>query len=127
MLEIENIEGETVDPILIYTADDEITVTFGYWETHLPVGQADAVDTAQQAMALVSQWLAGEIRTAVLTDASGKWCGSILLEPGDVIPQLAIIRDWITINPTRLEVRSPHRSDWRTYEIDAERIAGAAG
>lgn len=125
LLEIESIGGEQTDPILIDTADGELTVAFGYWETHLPEGEADAAGTAQQAIALVSQWLSGEIRTAVLTDASGKWCGTIVVEPGDVIPQLSVTRDWIkSFSPTHVEVRSPRRSDWRTYDIDADRIAG---
>lgn len=128
LLEIENIDGEQIDPILICTADDELTVTFGYWEMHLPEDESDAVGAAQQAIALVSRWLSGEIRTAVLSDAAGKWCGSIIVEPGEVIPQLAITRDWIRhFNPTRVEVRCPRRRDWQTFDIDADQIAGAVG
>jgi hypothetical protein len=39
-LSIDEIEGEKVESITVYTADEEVTVEFGYWITHF--GDLDA-------------------------------------------------------------------------------------
>lgn len=126
LLEIDEVDGEKIDGIQIDTADQELTISFGYWETHLPeplgTGDADAADTAEQAKRLVEDWLAGRVRTAVFTDEAGRWCGSRLVEGDDLLPQLSA--DWIaSFNPTRVEVRSPHPSRWRRFQLSGGRAS----
>ena len=121
LLEIDCIENNPVERIILYTADEELTVEFGYWETHLPgplgTGDADVAGTAQQAKSLVEDWLSGRIRTAVFSDGAGKWCGSKLIEGDDILSQLTT--DWISsFGPTQVEIRTPQRVDWRRFSLE---------
>jgi hypothetical protein len=81
LLTITSVNGGEVDPIYLYSADEELTVSFGYWETHTPapyeLWDAEPEVIAGHARALVERWLGGDLRTAVLTDGEGKWCGTI--------------------------------------------------
>lgn len=125
LLEVELVDGADIDPVMIDTADDELTVTFGYWEAHLPEpfgnGEADAPETAEQAKQLVEDWLAGRVRTAVFTNKEDEWCGSKLVEGDDLLPQLD--PDWISsFRPTQVEVRTPYRTAWRRFSIDGNQI-----
>ena len=122
LLEIEAVDNEVIDPILLDTADDELTVTFGHWETHLPeplgTGDADGAETAEQAKKLVGDWLTGQVKTAVLTDKNGKWCGSMLLDSSR--PQAELdefvesVRDF---KPTKIEIRGPKPNEWTSLPI----------
>jgi hypothetical protein len=122
VLEISMNDGRPIEPVILYTADEELTVTFGYWEDHLLSDHAaDARQAVDEAKELVRQWLCGEIRTAVFTDASGKWCGSRLVEGEDILPQLG--PDWVrSFNPTHVELRSPNRSEWRRFSINGDDV-----
>jgi hypothetical protein len=125
LLTIARVDGIEVDPITLYTADDELTVTFGYWETHNPapyeLWDAEADVIAEHAKLLVAQWLNGEVRTAVLTDANGKWCGSTMIEPGELAPQLKAAAQWVRdLHPKQIEVRTPIKADWHSYPIEPE-------
>jgi hypothetical protein len=122
LLTIKSVGGEAVEPILICTADEELTVTFGYWETHNPAMWDSEPDvTAAHGKQLVERWLSGELRTAVLVDAAGKWCGSRLIEPGELEPQLRAAAEWVRDwHPQAIEVRSPKPDDWKTYTVKAE-------
>jgi hypothetical protein len=120
LLEIERVDNSPVERIILYTADEELTVEFGYWETHLPeplgTGEADAIETANQAKRLIEDWLSGRIRTAVYADDAGEWCGSMLVEGEDFVSQLTT--DWIrTFGPTQVEVRTPRREHWRRFSV----------
>jgi hypothetical protein len=121
-------DGEAeVDPILLYTADEELTVTFGYWETHLPEGGSSAEDddeiAADEARGIVEDWLAGRMLTAIYFDKDGQWCGSLSAEPGDLPNRLQGGREWIANSqPSRIEVRSPRQRDWRHFDIDGSQI-----
>lgn len=122
LLTIDRVHGEDVEPITLYTADEELTVCFGYWETQYPdpydLEDPEPEVVAEHGKALVAQWLAGEIRTAVLTDANGKWCGSIVIEPGEIEPQLRKAADWVSgFKPISIEVRAPRQADWQHYAI----------
>ena len=123
VLEISEEGDAPIEPIVIDTADEELTVTFGYWEAHLPTDyDADARQAVEEAKGLVTQWLRGEIRTAVFTDASGNWCGSRLVEGDDLLPQLD--PEWIRdFNPTNVEVRTPARTNWRQFAINGDALA----
>lgn len=87
LLTIRKVDGAEVDPIQVYTADEELTVSFGFWETNTPapyeLWETDPEVIAQHAKELVERWLSGDVRTAVLTDQGGKWCGSIIIEPAN--------------------------------------------
>lgn len=125
LLEIACTDDGEIEPVVIYTANDELTVCFGYWETHLPeplgTGDGDARAAAGQAIQLVEDWLAGRLNTAVFTDREGRWCGSRLVEEGDLLPQL--LPDWIeSFRPTHVEVRTPRRSEWRRFRISNGRV-----
>lgn len=101
-----------------------MTVEFGCWETHLPeplgTGEGGAPQAANQAIDLVEQWLSGELRTAVYTDATKKWCGSKLIEEGDLEAQLREGTQWLRdFCPRIVEVRSPRKEDWQTVIINS--------
>jgi len=114
-----------IEPIHLYTADEEITVAFGNWETHIPapheLPDAEPAVIAEHATARVEQWLSGQVRTTVLTDASGKWCGRIRIKQGGLFPQLKAAAQWFhDFRPDQIEVRTPAKRDWRTYSVDPD-------
>ena len=116
LLEIDHNGDRAIDPILMDTADEELTVEFGLWEMHLPDQALDAAGAASEAVELVSQWLAGEIRTAVFTDDAGKWCGTMLVERGDTFPPKP--SDGMAyFKPTQVEVRGPDRLEWQSFRL----------
>jgi hypothetical protein len=122
LLTITRVDAGEVEPITLYTADEELTVAFGYWETHNPApyelwnSEADVI--AKHAKVLVMQWLNGEVRTAVVTDANGKWCGTTTIEPGELAPQLEAAARWLhNSHPERVEVRTPSKRDWKSFSV----------
>jgi hypothetical protein len=122
LLTIRQVDGAEVDPIQVYSADDELTVSFGFWETHTPapheLWNAEPEVIAPHAKELVEKWLRGDVRTAVLTDQNGKWCGSVIVEPGELLPQLRKATEWVGyLNPVRIEVRTPYKEQWESYEV----------
>lgn len=116
LLEIDRSGGTAIDPILIDTADEELRVEFGYYETDLPEEAADAEGAAQEAIKLVSDWLTGSIRTAVFTNDAGHWCGSMIVERGAAVPP-APSEGMLSFNPTKVELRGPQRQLWETYPV----------
>jgi hypothetical protein len=116
LLTIDHVDGQEVDPIRIDTGDEELTVEFGFWEMHLPDQSLDAAGAAREAVQLVRGWLAGEIRTAVFTDATGKWCGTMLVEPGDALPPRPS-EGMAYFKPTKVDVRGPRRSAWQSFDL----------
>lgn len=116
LLEIDRLGGDTIEPILIDTADDELRVEFGYWETELSEAAVDAEGAAQEAIKLVSDWLSGNIRTAVFTNDAGHWCGSMVIERDEPVPP-GPSEGMLSFRPTKVEVRSPQRQHWETYPI----------
>lgn len=121
VLRIGSYLGAAIEEVVIDTYDNELTVTFGYWETHLPAdGVHDDTDSSRAANAakeLVGDWLAGKIATAIYFSAEDKWCGSILLASSDDLAALLDIV-WIeSFKPTRVEVRKAQKADWRRFNI----------
>ena len=98
LLTIKRVDGREIEPVVLYTADEELTVSFGYWVTHDPapyeLWDAEADVIAEYAKLLVTQWLNGEIRTAVVTDANGTWCRTTTIAQGALGPQLAAAARW---------------------------------
>lgn len=126
VLTIASYSDQPVEPVIIDTYEGELTITFGFWEAHLPDdGQYDDTDSnraAEAAKALALDWLEGRIATAVYADSNGKWCGSKLLERPDDVSTLADI-EWIKdFGPSTVEVRKSLRSDWRKYQITDGRL-----
>ena len=113
--------GTPTEEVLIDTCDGELTVTFGYWETHLPddgVGDdADSSRAANAAKNLIGDWLAGRTATAIYFDAADRWCGSKFLENPDDQSSLVDIASIRSFNPTRVEVRRARKADWRFFDI----------
>lgn len=116
LLEIDQLAGAAIEPILIDTADEELRVEFGYYETELPEEAADAEGAAQEAIKLVSDWLSGAIRTAVFTNDAGQWCGSMIVERGEALPP-APSEGMLSFNPTKVELRGPQRQNRETYPV----------
>lgn len=121
VLRIEAHEGSPVEPVVLDTYADELTVTFGFWETQLPDdGSHDEDDSSRASAAarlLVSDWLDGRIATAIYFDADDKWCGSKLVEnPEDTAPLSDIT--WLAdFRPARVEVRKSKRVEWRHFHL----------
>ncbi|QHC36715.1 hypothetical protein [Komagataeibacter xylinus] len=123
LLTIKRVDGREIEPIALYTADEELTVSFGYWETHNPapyeLWNAEADIIAEHAKLLVAQWLNGEIRTAVVTDRKGDWCRTTTIEQGELTPQLEAAARWLRdFHPEKVEVRTPVKGDWKIYPVD---------
>lgn len=116
LLEIDRLAGTAIEPILIDTADEQLRVEFGYYETDLPEEAADAEGAAQEAIKLVSDWLTGSIRTAVFTNDAGHWCGSMIVNQGESVPP-APSDGMLSFNPTKVELRGPQRQHWQTYPV----------
>ena len=98
---------------------------FGYREEVFPTPfePADAKPeiAAEHAKTLVEEWLSGRVRTAVLTDASGKWCGSTIIELGELTPQLrAAAQSVRSFRPEQVEVRTFAKRQWRSYPVEPE-------
>ncbi|MBB5716926.1 hypothetical protein [Sphingomonas aerophila] len=125
LLTISHVDGSEVEPIVLYSADQELTVAFGYWETHNPapygLPDANAAVIADHAKLLVAQWLDGTIRTAVLTDATGKWCGTTTITLAELAPQLESAARWVRdFHPVQVEVRTPFKREWKTFPVAPE-------
>lgn len=125
LLSIGHVDGSEVEPIVLYTADEELTLAFGNWETHNPapyeLWDADADVIAEHAKSLVARWLKGEMRTAVVTDAAGEWCGTTPIELGELVPQLKIAANLVRdFSPKQVEVRTPTKRDWKIYPVEPD-------
>jgi hypothetical protein len=127
LLTIRRSDDQEIDPIYLHTSDQELTVTFGFWETHNPapygLWNAEPEVVAGHAKALVERWLHGAVRTAVLTDDKGEWCGTSTIEPGELEPQLREAARWLRDNsfrPATIEVRTPLVRDWQTFDVKPE-------
>lgn len=127
LLTVAKYQGKEIEPVMLYTADDELTVTFGYWEIHLPAcGPLEADDdeeAVREARELVDGWLAGKLHTAIYFDAADKWCGSILVEDEDVLSRLHYgLKFTAHSKPSRIELRTPRKRDWRNFTIKGKQI-----
>jgi hypothetical protein len=126
VLTVNVFDGRPVDPIVLDTASDELTLTFGYWECHLEgpdyLGARDNVSSSSaEAVRLIDDWLRGRMFTAVYHSADDKWCGTITVSPDQVQQQLAGGLEWLSKSkPLLIELRSPERSRWRFFRIRAD-------
>jgi hypothetical protein len=125
VLKITDDEGRPVESAWMDTCDDELTVNFGMWETHLPSPGTPVDDELALAVAearqLVEDWFACRLLTVVFFKGDGKWCGSLTSLPDELDERLAYGLDWIGYSePKRVEVRSAQRDRWRFFTIEAD-------
>lgn len=125
VLKIADDKGGAVEPVWIDTCDDELTVNFGMWETHLPSPGTPIDDELALAVAeakqLTEDWLASRLMTVVLFNGDGKWCGSLSAFPDELDERLAYGVGWVSYSdPKRVEIRSARRDQWRFFAIDAD-------
>lgn len=123
VLELQQHDGRVIDPIVVDTANEELTLSFGFWETHLPgpdglTGEFDSEASVLDANRLIEDWLSGRMRTAVYFSADDRWCGTITVDPGALIEELSKGAEWAKgFSPTRIELRAPEQSNWRFFRI----------
>jgi hypothetical protein len=118
LLEIGSFGGKPIDPAVLYSADEELTVAFGCWECHLPLQRTTAMEAAEEAIAFAEGWTSGKSQTLVFKDSAGKWCGTIPVSAGDLNEQIAHSQDWLAhLGPTEAELRTALRSKWRTIKF----------
>lgn len=111
---IDTADGAPAEPVIIHTSDDELTITFGYWESHLDGEDASAIEEAKK---YAEKWLSGEWSTAIYQKTDGSWCGSRLIEEKDLPGWLANI-EWIRyFEPSHVEIRRAKKSEWSKFAI----------
>lgn len=121
VLTIDHCRGDAIQPVMIDTCEGELTITFGYWECHLPdEGVNDETDShraASRAIEMTRAWLSGKTATAIYFSDAGKWCGSkLLVEPVD--PQTLTDISWIAdFGPATVEIRKARRAEWRRFNL----------
>jgi hypothetical protein len=121
VLTLDTFEGVKIEPVVIDTYEGKLTITFGYWEAHLPgdgiYDDTDSHRAAVSARDMASRWFRGELATAIYFSALGKWCGSKALDEPVDLKAVADI-DWIeNFSPARVEIRKAQASQWRHFEI----------
>lgn len=128
LLTISEADGEEIEPVHLCTADGRLTVTFGFWETdaHDLYGpdESDPVSDVEHATALVEDWLAGRVKTAVFFKADSQWCASISIPSGEEELRVRETAQGLQdFQPTTVEVQTPRRHEWRTLTIRPEWLA----
>lgn len=120
VLTISAADGLPVEPAVIDTFDDELTVTFGYLECHIDGTDDEAIQAAKDH---TEKWLSGEWSTAVYLKADGSWCGSRCIE-GRELPEWLADTKWIEyFGPTHVEIRRARKSDWLRFAISNGKLA----
>jgi hypothetical protein len=120
VLTISTVEGEPVDPVVIDTWEEELSITLGYWESHS--GESEVTPAATEMRGMAEKWLAGALSTAVYTGADGKWCGSRIIEEPEIPNWLADV-EWIKyFAPTHVEIRRARKSEWRRFAIVDDKL-----
>ena len=124
VLRIDRLQRAEIEPVLIDTADRIVTVTFGCMELHLDEHGDNAAAAAAAARVHAEDWLRGSLRTAVFSGSDGNWCGTTLLDDGDLAPQIeAAAQRMREHRPVRVEVRCSDRRHWQTFVVDPRWLA----
>lgn len=124
VLTIDRLRGAAVEPVVIDTADQIVTVTFGCMELHLDEHADSAAAAAAAARIQADDWLRGALRTAVFSGSDGNWCGTTLLDDGELAPQIENAAQRMREHsPVRVEVRCSARRDWQTFVVDQRWLA----
>lgn len=124
VLTIDRLQGAEVEPVVIDTADQIVTVTFGFMELHLDEYVGNAAAAAAAARVHAEDWLRGALRTAVFSGSDGNSCGTTLLDDGELAPQIeAAAQRMREHSPVRVEVRCSYRRDWQTFVVDQRWLA----
>jgi hypothetical protein len=123
VLEVRYHDGRAIDPIIVDTANEELTVSFGFWETHLPgpdylTGEYDSEASVLRANGLIEDWLSGHMSTAVYFSSDDKWCGTFAVDSSGLIEELSNGAERVKgFSPTRIELRAPERANWRFFQV----------
>lgn len=119
LLSVERLKGEAIDPIVMDTDDEELTLSFGGWHTHLPEEAVDALGAVEEAVALINRWISGELKTLIFWKADGTWAGSVTVQRGERVQDVADCEEWLSYSqPTRAELRTPCKADWAHFAND---------
>lgn len=125
MLTIIGDEHGPIEPVFIDTAEDELTVAFGMWETHLPsynmATEDELASSVSEAKQLSQDWITERLLSIVFFNAEEKWCGSLTSLPEELDSELLRGAAWImNFGPKRAEVRAARREQWRFFDITPE-------
>jgi len=109
VLTIDQSGDQAIEPVVLHTWDEDLTVELRHWDTHFPDWNSkptdDPAEIATQAVSVADNWLAGRFALAVYF-ADDRWCGSRTIEADEEFyPRMADI-EWIKdFGPTRVELR----------------------
>ncbi|WP_271085353.1 hypothetical protein [Brevundimonas sp. NIBR11] len=121
VLTVDQFGDREIEPVVLHTWDEELTVELRLWDTHFPDWTLPPTDDpaviASQGIALADDWLAGRFALAVYF-ADDRWCGSKIIEINeDQAEKLADI-DWIkSFDPARVELRWADKSRLTHFTI----------
>jgi len=101
--------GQEIEPVILHTWDEELTVELRHWDTHFPDWNSEPTDDpaqiAAQALSVADNWLAGSFALAVYF-ADDKWCGSRVIEADEDYHSRIADIEWIKdFGPKRVELR----------------------
>jgi len=109
VLTVDRIDGQEIEPLVLHTWGEELTLELRHWDTHFPDWNSPEADDPSQiaveAVSVAESWLAGRFALAVYF-AGDKWCGSRTVEPDE--DRIAMMADiaWIKdFGPERVELR----------------------
>jgi hypothetical protein len=119
LFEITSVAGRPIEPALLWTSNEEVTVSFGYCKYHLPENGSTATEAAMEAADLIQRWITDEVRTLVFWNEAHGWCGTFTVTPEeDVAAQIPRMQAWLKhVAPTRAELRTAHRESWQVFRF----------
>jgi hypothetical protein len=108
------VAGKEIEPVVLHTWDEELTVELRHWDTHFPDWNSDLTDDhaqiAAQTVSVADDWLDGRFALAVYF-AGDKWCGSRTIEAEEDFHSRMADIEWIRdFGPTRVELRWADKS-----------------
>ena len=109
VLTVDQLDGREIEPVVLHTWDEELTVELRLWDTHFPDWTLpptnDPAEIASQGIAVADDWLAGRFALAVYFSGD-RWCGSKTIEINeDQTEVLADLKSIKTFDPARVELR----------------------
>ena len=122
LLTITSAGGQSIEPVVLYTADKEIMVKFGWWYEAFLSEVNTAVEAAEGAVYIIEQWLSGEFKTLVFRDAAGKWKKTTTVSSSNVNEE--IVRDFKEYGDSTatVELCTACRNECRTIRLEGDRL-----
>ena len=126
VLTIDRLESDEIEPVVLHTWDEELTVELRHWDAHFPDWNSgptdDPAQVAAQAHAVADSWLSGNFALAVYF-ADEKWCGSRTIEANeDFHSRMADIESIKTFGPTRVELRWADKNRLKHFTLSDGQI-----